>query len=158
MKPILKTIAVPIGLFLMTLFFILYNCSGIYAMRSDKLPADSNVTVEKEREVLLSQQLFVVKLSKVKSPKKTNSKKVNVNFKAERRDAFMIQRYDNGKSSTELSWTMCPNGVCPVGGTYKMGTPEYKQLDLVIAQAKQANAKSQKELNALMADGKKAHP
>lgn len=53
---------------------------------------------------------------------------------------------------------MCPNGVCPVGGTYKMGTPEYKQLDIVIAQAKQANAKSQKELNALMADGKKAHP
>jgi hypothetical protein len=118
-------------------------------MRSDTFSADSNVTVEKEREVLLSQQLFVVKLSKVKGPKKINSKKVNV--KAELRDAFMIQRYDNGKSSTELSWTMCPNGVCPVGGTYKMGTPEYKQLDLVIAQAKQANAKSQKELKALMA-------
>jgi hypothetical protein len=149
MKPIRKTTAVSIGLFLLTLFFILCNCSGIYAMRSDTFSADSNVTVEKEREVLLSQQLFVVKLSKVKGPKKTNSKKVNV--KAELRDAFMIQRYDNGKSSTELSWTMCPNGVCPVGGTYKMGTPEYKQLDLVIAQAKQANAKSQKELKALMA-------
>jgi hypothetical protein len=156
MKAVRKTIAVTIGLFLLILFFILCNCSTIYAIRSDKLPADSNVTVEKEREVLLSQQLFVVKLSKVKSLKKTNSKKVNV--KAELRDAFMIQRYDNGKSSTELSWTMCPNGVCPVGGTYKMGTPEYKRLDLVIAQAKQANAKSQKELNALMANGKKAHP
>ncbi|MFC0512676.1 hypothetical protein ACFFGT_00635 [Mucilaginibacter angelicae] len=151
MKPIRKTIAISTGLFLLALFFVLCNCSSIYAMRSHKLSADSNLRVEKVREVLLSQQLFVVKLSKVKSPKKTSSKKVNVNFKAELRDAFMITRYDNGKSNTELSWTMCPNGVCPVPGTYKIGTPEYKQLDLVIARAKQANAKSQKELNALRA-------
>jgi hypothetical protein len=152
MNPIRKTFASLAAVLLLILFFILNNCHSVYALANGKLSADSIVNALKERQVLLSQQLFVVKLSKAK---KTAPKKVNVDFKAELRDAFMIVCYENGKSYTELNWAMCPNGACPISGTFKSGTPQYKQLDLLIAQIKQANAKSQKELEALRTEGKK---
>ncbi|WP_121810858.1 hypothetical protein [Mucilaginibacter kameinonensis] len=150
MKPTRKTIILTIGLLLLTAFFVSSNCGDVYALTSGKPPADSILVTEKVRQVLISQQLFVVKISKIKTTKKNTPKKVNANFKAELRDAFMIIRYDNGKSHTEQNWAMCPNGVCPVPGTYRFGTPEYKQLDVAIAQAKQANIKFQKETAALM--------
>jgi hypothetical protein len=108
--------------------------------------ADSLTNSQKERQVLLSQQLFMVKASPVKGK---NAKKGLVDFKAELRDAFMVILYDKGTSRTELDWVMCPDGKCPIGATYRYGTPGYKQLDAWIANGRKSNAESKKRLEGL---------
>jgi hypothetical protein len=104
------------------------------------------------REVLTSQQLFVVKMTRARQK---SAKQPLLNFKAELRDAFTVLCYEKDTSYTELKWTMCPGGVCPTTGAFKFGTPGYKKLDTLMAQAKQAEAKSRKTMNALKADIKK---
>jgi antitoxin component YwqK of YwqJK toxin-antitoxin module len=111
------------------------------AVRVNPRYADSLANSRKEREVLTSRQLFMIKVSPVKGK---NAKKGLVDFKAELRDAFMVILYDKDTSRTELDWVMCPNGKCPIAATYKYGTPGYKQLDVWIANAKKSNVKSKK--------------
>lgn len=105
----------------------------------------------KVREVLTSQQLFLVEATPIKGPK---AKKGDVNFKAELRDAFMVILYAKDTSSTELDWVMCPNGKCPIAKTYNQGTPEYTQLDTWITNARKNNIMLTKRLNSLKS-GKK---
>ncbi|MBD1363338.1 hypothetical protein IDJ77_05890 [Mucilaginibacter sp. ZT4R22] len=119
--------------------------------RSVKAPvntvsADSLFGDQKVREVLTSQQLFMVKVSPVKGK---NAKKGLFDFKAELRDAFMVILYDKDTSRTELDWVMCPDGKCPIATTYRSGTPGYKQLDVWIANARKSNAESKKRLESL---------
>ncbi|WP_184545194.1 hypothetical protein [Mucilaginibacter sp. FT3.2] len=107
---------------------------------------DSNLRVSKVRQVLISQQLFLVELSPVKGSK---PKDKLVNFKGELRDAFMIICYNGNKTIEELGWSMCPNGKCPIGKSYNAGTKEYDELDGVIAAAKANNIKLQEKLKKL---------
>lgn len=94
----------------------------------------------KVREVFTGQKLFIVELS----PNKGSKHKVKrVNLKAESRDAFMVICYDGNKTIKELDWAMCPNGKCPVVGTYEQDTKAYNQLDSVIAAAKEYKLKLQ---------------
>jgi hypothetical protein len=136
MKPITKTI-------LLLISIPLFNNKITKASTNIASPTDSTA---KQREVLLSQQLFVVKLSK---PKNKKAKLGIVDMKAELRDAFTIICYGKDKTVTELNWSMCPDGKCPVPGTYNYGSRQYKQLDTLMAQVKQANIKSKKEVVAL---------
>lgn len=80
------------------------------------------------REVLTSQQLFVVKLSTLK----TKSKKGTQKFEAETRDAFKVIRYERDSSYVELNWTICPEGDCPEMGQFDEGTPGYRKIDTLI--------------------------
>ena len=50
------------------------------------------------------------------------------------------------KTIKELDWTMCPNGKCPIAGTYDWGTKAYHQLDPVISTAKENNLKLQNRI------------
>ncbi|RYY37365.1 MAG: hypothetical protein EOP46_02930 [Sphingobacteriaceae bacterium] len=86
----------------------------------------------KIREVLTSQQLFVVTATAAKG--KDAAKLFDL--KGELRDAFMIIGYLDNGSVEELNWTMCPDGKCPETGTFKAGTKEYVQLDSLIAKFK----------------------
>jgi len=104
---------------------------------------DSISSEKKVREILTSQQLFMVKISSIKG------KKSRFKFKAELRDAFLIVRYDGDKTITELNWTKCPNGNCPVPGQYNFGTTEYNQIDSLIVNAKIDAQKWQNEMSAL---------
>lgn len=149
MKPITKTICI-----IASIFFFLF-CTDARASQRNITPPDSTGKTSKQREVLLSQQLFTVKISK---PKNKKAKPGIVDFKAELRDAFTIICYDNDKTITELNWSMCPNGKCPVAGTFDFGSSEYKYLDILMAQVKQANIKARKELVELARSvGKKKH-
>ncbi|MEO3406397.1 hypothetical protein AAFN85_20965 [Mucilaginibacter sp. CAU 1740] len=136
---------------IITVAFLIGNKHNTQALTSHKLSTDSVPNSTKQREVLLSQQLFVVKLSKLKSKP---DKPQKVNFKAELRDAFMVICYDKNKTITELNWTMCPNGKCPITGTFNYGSAQYKQLDTVIANARLANAQSTKKLKSLTSSAK----
>lgn len=138
MNHITKTIP----LLLLTSVFLFKNNTA-QASINRTLARDST---EKQREVRLSQQLFAVKISK---PKNKKAKPGTFDLKAELRDAFTVIRYENNKSFTELEWSMCPKGKCPVGGTFDFGSPQYKYLDTLMAQVKQANIKAQKNLIAL---------
>jgi hypothetical protein len=109
----------------------------------------------KVREVLTGQHLFIVELSPVKGSKPKNKR---VNFKAENRDAFMIICYDGDKTIKELDWTMCPNGKCPIAGTYDWGTKAYNQLDPVISAAKESNLKLQNRIKKFKRKDNKALP
>jgi hypothetical protein len=100
----------------------------------------------KVREILLSQQLFVVEISPVKGSK---PKDKLVNFKAELRDAFMVICYDGDKTITELNWTMCPNGKCPIAKTYNWGTPEYNQVDTLMREGKASTRKLEARIREL---------
>lgn len=122
----------------------LLSNNNVHAALNHKLSKDSSEQVS--REVLTSQQLFMVKMSK---GKKTRSGKRLVNFKAELRDAFMIVCYKGDKSFTEQSWRMCPDGKCPVPGTYEIGSEKYKHLDTLMAATKLADIKARKKLVAL---------
>lgn len=110
------------------------------------IPADTTHRELKVREVLTSQQLFMVKVSPIKGKR---SKGKYFDFKAELRDAFMIICYDNDKTIKEQDWAMCPNGVCPKPGSYNWGTPEYKQLDALMAQAKKIGISFKMRLDSL---------
>jgi len=88
----------------------------------------------KSREILTSQQLFIVEISHVKGEK-------DVRFKAELRDAFKIICYDKDHTFTELNWVLCPDGQCPIPGTYNAGTAEYRHLDAIIANSRKNSAK-----------------
>ena len=152
MKPILKTIlrAIPALILIASLLF--YSGTSSYATINGKLLTDSVRHPSKVREVLTSQQLFVVKMTPAKQK---SAKHPLVNFKAELRDAFTIICYEKDTSYTELKWTMCPGGACPLTGTFNAGTPGYKKLDTLMAQAKQNAIIAQKKTNALIADAKK---
>jgi hypothetical protein len=152
MKPILKTIlrAIPALILIASLLF--YSRTSSYATINGKFLTDSVCHPSKVREVLTSQQLFVVKMTPAKQK---SAKHPLVNFKAELRDAFTIICYEKDTSYTELKWTMCPGGVCPLTGTFNAGTPGYKKLDTLMAQAKQNEILAQKKTKALIADAKK---
>jgi len=108
-------------------------------------PIDSTTNDQKIREVLTSQQLFVVELS----PRKDKSaKKGIVNFRAELRDAFKVILYDKDTSITELDWTMFPDGACPVIGTFKSSTIAYTQLNVLMADARKNNIEMERKLKA----------
>lgn len=131
----------------------------IYVTTGFSLPAsaqnankpDSSLRVAKVRQILLSQQLFLVELSPVKGSK---PKDKLVNFKGELRDAFMIVCYNGNKTTTELDWSMCPNGKCPIGKSYNQGTKEYDELDGLIAATKASNAKFQAKIKKLQKQSK----
>lgn len=152
MKPIPKAILRTIPVLILIPLLLFYNRSSSYATITSNVLADSGRYASKVREVLTSQQLFVVKMTRARQK---SAKQPLVNFKAELRDAFTVLCYEKDTSYTELKWTMCPGGVCPTTGTFKFGTPGYKKLDTLMAQAKQAEAKSRKTMNALKADIKK---
>jgi len=152
MKPILKTILRAIPALILIASLVFYSSTSSYATINGKLLTDSVPYPSKVREVLTSQQLFVVKMARAKQK---SAKHPMVNFKAERRDAFTIICYEKDTSYTELKWTMCPGGVCPLTGTFNAGTPGYKKLDTLMAQAKQNAIIAQKKTNALIADAKK---
>jgi hypothetical protein len=121
--------------------------SYLRAASMDKPSIDTIHRKLKVREVLTSQQLFLVELSPIKGKR---SKKGNyINFKAELRDAFMIYCYDNDKVIKEQDWAMCPNGLCPKPGSYNWGTPEYKQLDTLMAQTKKREMDFKKRVDSL---------
>jgi hypothetical protein len=154
MKLIRKTYLRTILTFILVPFLLLCDFSRSSATINTTPFINSGPDSSKVREVFLSQQLFVVEVSKIK---RKNTKHHRVHFKAENRDAFMITCYKNDTSYTELYWTMCSGGICPVAGTYKFGTPGYKQLDSLIAQAKQSKIKLKKKPDPVMADVKKVH-
>jgi len=121
--------------------------SYLHAASMDDSSKDTTRLHLKVREVLTSQQLFLVKISSIKGKR---SKKGNYfNFKAELRDAFMINCYDNDKIIKEQDWAMCPNGICPKTGTFNWGTPEYKQLDTLMAQTKVREMNFKKQVDSL---------
>ncbi|POY35879.1 hypothetical protein C3K47_14115 [Solitalea longa] len=112
---------------ILLLFLILINpYAPANALPNNLHVSDSTLDHEKIREVLTSQQLFVVEA-------KPNGK--NVKFKAELRDAYKIIKYDKDSSSIELNWTMCTKNCCPQPGFYSYGTTEYKKLDTLIKAA-----------------------
>ncbi|WP_439698470.1 hypothetical protein ACFGVS_09855 [Mucilaginibacter sp. AW1-7] len=152
MKLIRKTILRTIPVLILVPSLLFYNRSSSYATINRKALTDSGRYSSKEREVLTSQQLFVVEMTRARHK---SVKHTLVNFKAELKDVFTIVCYEKDTSYTELKWTMCPGGVCPVTGTFKFGTPGYKKLDALIAQTKQNEIVDQKKTNALIADAKK---
>ena len=152
MKPIPKTNLKSLPVLILCTVFLLCNSHSVQAALNNKSLQDSSLHSSKTREILLSQQLFTVKVSKPKSKK---AKPGVVDFKAELRDAFTIICYDKDKSYTELDWTMCPDGKCPISGTCRFGSAKYKQLDTLIANTKLANIKAMKQLKALVASTKK---
>ena len=111
------------------------------------LPLANLITIDNEpavREVLISQQLFVTKLTPVKGRFRKKKQK----FEAELRDAFKVILYDKDTSITELDWTMFPDGACPVIGTFKSGTVAYTQLNALIADARKNNIEMERKLKA----------
>ncbi|TFF40734.1 hypothetical protein [Mucilaginibacter psychrotolerans] len=129
--------------------FLLLTAFSVAHPTAASIPEPAIDSIRKEskvREVLLSQQLFMVKISPIKGK---HPKNVDVNFKAELRDAFMIIRYEGDKSITEQEWRMCPAGKCPIATTYNFGTPGYKQLDTLMAQTKKSDEDSQRRMKAL---------
>jgi hypothetical protein len=152
MKPILKAIVKTTSVLTLIPVVLFYGRTTSYATIKTKLLTDSVRHPSKVREVLTSQQLFVVKMTRAKQK---SAKHPLVNFKAELRDAFTIICYEKDTSYTELKWTMCSSGACPLTGTFNIGTPGYKKLDTLIVQAKQNEIIAQKKTNALIADAKK---
>ncbi len=105
-----------------------------------------------KRQVLLSQQLFVVKITPAKGEK---AKKGIVDVKAELRDAFTVILYTKDTARIELEDAMCPDGKCPVGKMYDYGTAEYKHLDVLMADARRRLAESERATRKLIARLKK---
>lgn len=93
------------------------------------------------REVLTSQQMFVVEVQPVKKGKYKNKR---VNFRAELRDVFQVFKYTKDTSIIELDWIMCPDGKCPEAKYYEPGTPEYAQLNVLVKNAKAMLAKQER--------------
>ena len=121
----------------LVLIIILFPAGNQTALAGTHTFADStlrkNVTRKPVvREVLTSQQLFVVTATPVKG--KDAGKLFDL--KGELRDAFMIIGYLDNGSVEELKWTMCPDGKCPETGTFKAGTKEYAKLDSLITKFK----------------------
>jgi hypothetical protein len=99
MKPILKTILRAIPALILIASLVFYSRTSSYATINGKLLTDSVPYPSKVREVLTSQQLFVVKMTRAKQK---SAKHPLVNFKAELRDAFTIICYEKDTSYTEL--------------------------------------------------------
>jgi hypothetical protein len=133
----------------------LFPVSKIGSVSAPKNAGDSIRRESKIREVLTSQQLFLVELTEIKGKSK---KKKFVNFKAELRDAFMIICYDNDKSFKEQDWAMCPAGKCPTPGTYNWGTPAYKQLDTLMAEARKKELTLKKRIDSMKVNNPKRAP
>ncbi|AYL94568.1 hypothetical protein [Mucilaginibacter celer] len=147
MKSIVKRNQNLLPILILSLILQLLSSNSSEASTTKRFPTDSIAHSSKTREVLLSQQLFVVKLSK---PKAKNARPGKVDLKAELRDAFMIVCYDKNKTYNELNWTMCPDGHCPVAGEYQFGSVKYRQLDTLIAKTKLAEAEAAKKTAALI--------
>jgi hypothetical protein len=133
----------------------LFPVSNIGSVSAPKNAGDSIRRDSKIREVLTSQQLFMVEMTEIKGKSK---KKHYVNFKAELRDAFMIICYDNDKSFKEQDWAMCPAGQCPTPGTYKWGTTAYEQLDTLMAEARKKELTLKKQMDSIQVNNPKRSP
>jgi hypothetical protein len=144
MNPILKPTFPRVYVFVLIPFLLLCNSHSAYAeVNKSKLFADSSRNASRVREVLTSQQLFVVKIHPIK---RKNAKPHTVKVRAELRNAFRVTSYENDTPHMDLNWAMCPGGVCSIPGTYKFGTPGYKKLDtpIAMAQAKLRKEKAKK--------------
>lgn len=94
--------------------------------------SDTDTTYNKNvvREVLSSQDLFIVKMSRIKG------KKNKFNLDAKLRNTFTVIRYTDDTTIVELDWILCPDGKCPEAKLYKEGTGESVRLDSVMKRAK----------------------
>ena len=123
--------------------------SGIATIKHNS--TDSTET--RTREVMTSQQMFMVKYSPVKG--KTIKGKKRFNFHAELREVFMVTYFDKDTTYTVTDWLRSPEKQRPVMGTYKYGTPEYKRLDTLIALSKKNSLDEQKKFARMMAGKRK---
>ena len=119
-------------LLIVLVFLVLKSNAQKYVSLANQQLIDSTHNKPNVREVLTSQQLFVVEISDTIY----STKDTTVKFRAELRDAFKVIGYDDNRSYTELEWVMCPEDNCPVPRLYKLGTADYNKLDRLIADAK----------------------
>lgn len=129
---------IPVILFTLLIAPILLMSSGFN--QAAYFTSDTTKNHDAPREVLTSQQLFVVEVQPVKKGKLKNKR---VNFRAELRGAFQVFKYTKDTSIVELDWVMCPDGNCPEAKYYEPGTAEYAQLDVLIKNTKAALAKQE---------------
>ncbi|HKG07952.1 MAG TPA: hypothetical protein VKB19_15910 [Pedobacter sp.] len=95
------------------------------------IPIFALLTVKRDpavREIFTSEQLFVTKLTPVKSRSKKGQKK----FEAKLRAAFKVIKYQGDTSYVELDWTLCPNGQCPEMGQFEEGSSGYEKIGSLI--------------------------
>ena len=130
---------IPVILFALILTPVLFMSSSFKQAAYDKIDTAKNDIAP--REVLTSQQMFVVEVQPIKKGKYKNKR---VNFHAELRDAFQVFKYTKDSSVVELDWVMCPDGKCPEAKYYEPGTAEYAQLDILIKNTKAAMAKQER--------------
>lgn len=140
-------------LIIVILFSVTVDATAKARRFIDTSLADTTFKDSIKRQVLLSQQLFVVKITPAKGKK---AKKGIVDVKAELRDAFTVILYNKDTARIELEDAMCPDGKCPVGRMYDYGTAEYKHLDVLMADARRRLAESANATKRMMQRLKKA--
>jgi len=129
----------PYAAILILLLLVLLDSTGnSYAFSSNLQLIDTVHNNSSAKEVLTSQQLFVVEVSDIKK----NTKNETVEFKAELRDAFKVICFHQDNTHTVLEWTMITNENNPKRGLYLQNTSEYKQLNRIIVNSRKQFVKA----------------